>query len=437
MQTANGPTAPSRHIAAATALLLAGLVALAGCGDDTDAVAEAGDHGDAIAVDGGPADAAPPAADAPDGASPMADGDPGDAASAVSGPAAGYLSTTIDGPDDTRLPLAIWYPADPSARDDSNPITYRAVLPGGAYIRAPLAAGGPFPLILFSHGSQAVKEQSFSITEAWAEAGYIVAAPDHVGNTLFDEGQGFTRAEIALRRPRDLGAALGAMLAFSADPAHPLAGAVDAARVGVSGHSFGGYTTLVAAGASVGLAEARENCAAAAEPSFVCELLDGLPDDTRAERPPELAVLKAAVAMSPAGSTAFGASGFARVTAPTLILSGTIDSLTEAHIEATPIYEFLPAPKALALVDGGGHYSFANLCDVPNIDQIDEFFAEQCDPEAYVVPAVGMPMAIHLSLAWFDAYLRDDVAALDSATQAAVDARWPGQIALQREIKPD
>ena len=47
-------------------------------------------------------------------------------------------------------------------------------------------ADGPYPLVVFSHGAYGVRFQSVFFTAYLASHGYVVVAPDHPDNCLFD-----------------------------------------------------------------------------------------------------------------------------------------------------------------------------------------------------------------------------------------------------------
>ena len=51
---------------------------------------------------------------------------------------------------------------------------------------ADISADGPFPLVVYSHGSGGLRFIASDYTEAIASHGYIVAAPDHTGNTALE-----------------------------------------------------------------------------------------------------------------------------------------------------------------------------------------------------------------------------------------------------------
>jgi predicted dienelactone hydrolase len=111
------------------------------------------------------------------------------------------------------------------------------------------------PVILFSHGLGGSREGYAYLGEYWAAHGYISVHLQHLGS---DEGvwKGTLRPMKALRkaamdpdnarnRPRDVSFAIDQLTALNSDSASPLHGRLDLAHLGLAGHSFGAYTTLV------------------------------------------------------------------------------------------------------------------------------------------------------------------------------------------------
>ena len=107
----------------------------------------------------------------------------------------------------------------------------------------------PFPLILFSHCFVGTRFALFSVAERLASLGFVVAAADHTGETLYDYVAGsfelLTPEELELRAG-DVAALLDVLLdAGAAAMPADLRGALDADRIGNFGHSFGSMTTGV------------------------------------------------------------------------------------------------------------------------------------------------------------------------------------------------
>ncbi|MCB9563949.1 MAG: hypothetical protein H6708_26430 [Kofleriaceae bacterium] len=167
-----------------------------------------------------------------------------------------------------RLTTEIWYPAAPGAAAGATPARYdirQALSPSlrddipdddnpwqacDCYRDLPLDDGhGPYPVIVFVHGTAAFRHQSVTQMTHWASRGFVVVAADHPGLMLGDF--------LAMLCPddpsgaQDLSGDLDALLAALAAPAGDvgfLAGRVDASRVAVVGHSAGGGAAAAAAG---------------------------------------------------------------------------------------------------------------------------------------------------------------------------------------------
>ena len=115
---------------------------------------------------------------------------------------------------------------------------------------APLRKGGPWPLVLFSHGNGGFRHQNAFQTEHLASHGYLVAAPDHTGNSsltpLPDRAVGYDRKgrwQSGSARPEDIRFLIDRITA-GGPGVEWLSGAADGREIGVMGHSFGGSTAV-------------------------------------------------------------------------------------------------------------------------------------------------------------------------------------------------
>lgn len=255
--------------------------------------------------------------------------------------------TITDTARDRPLTVDVWFPI----RDDVEGKPFEYTLFAGNYYRSPNAIGatpadiagnGPFPLVVYSHGSGGLRYVASFNTEALASHGYIVAAPDHTGNTAIDRlSNGGTTFEVtAWNRPNDVRAVIDAMT----DPASLEAGAfaalVDAERIAVSGHSFGGFTALAMAA------------------GYTSDLGDFTPD------PRVDAVIAMAPATGDGSGRLFSDENLADIAVPTMLIVGQDD-------KTTPIEPNINRPWALAharpfyrieLV-AAEHQSFTDVCD--------------------------------------------------------------------------
>ncbi len=162
--------------------------------------------------------------------------------------------------NETRtIPVECWYPAEDSERGkDTDPNTQDkyALAPGFPQNPQSAARDVPaktdvFPLIIFSHGFAGHRRQTTHLCTHLASHGYIVVAPDHVGNTLIDimalAGQMQQKGLAGMKdifqgfkdhRPHDASQCIDQVLAGN------FAVKADPERIGICGHSFGGWTSL-------------------------------------------------------------------------------------------------------------------------------------------------------------------------------------------------
>jgi dienelactone hydrolase len=170
---------------------------------------------------------------------------------------------TIQGLDAVRsrlFPCEIWYPAAAqhagqdiaSGTQDIFTVPSRAAQQSQMAVRNATAEPGTYPLIIFSHSSGGNRRQSTFLCTHLSSHGYVVAALDHsdvvaaelAGKNGETAEQKTARVEawIANRVP-DISFLLDHLLN---DTAWDSEARLDPARIGIVGHSFGGWTTLAA-----------------------------------------------------------------------------------------------------------------------------------------------------------------------------------------------
>jgi predicted dienelactone hydrolase len=195
-----------------------------------------------------------------------------------------------DDPTDRRTVVAqLWYPANPGATGETSrylgPAPEAAAVASGvagylgvpafvldgptqarthALADAPVAAGGPFPVVLFSPGLGGVRTQNTAWAEELASRGYVVAALDHPYDSaavVLRDGRTIATAVTATGddakdrrgviewtaiRAADLRFALSELSRLDQDAAGVFHGKLDTARAAVTGHSLGGAAALQA-----------------------------------------------------------------------------------------------------------------------------------------------------------------------------------------------
>jgi dienelactone hydrolase len=114
-------------------------------------------------------------------------------------------------------------------------------------IWSPRADGlaGPFPLLLFAPGFLQCSGAYSGLVQAWASAGYVVAAVNFP-LTSCHLGAGVNEADVA-HQPRDMSYVLTRLLAMSAAPDDPFSGMLNPHQVGAAGQSDGGDTVTALA----------------------------------------------------------------------------------------------------------------------------------------------------------------------------------------------
>lgn len=115
-------------------------------------------------------------------------------------------------------------------------------------------AGEKLPLVVISHGYGGSNLGHRDLAERLADAGFVVAAINHPGDTFSD----MSRADdmsVFVERPTDIKRLIDYMLSVAPDAAR-----IDPQRIGFFGFSRGGYTGLVLAGGNPDFMHADITC---------------------------------------------------------------------------------------------------------------------------------------------------------------------------------
>jgi predicted dienelactone hydrolase len=262
-----------------------------------------------------------------------------------------------------EIPTEIWYPATDAYTGRDVRETTRdsyALMPGlteswQAAVRNAAPREGEFPLVAFSHGFGGHRRQTTFLCTHLASHGYVVVAPDHTGNTAAELIMGAMRSlggerskpvrfdQLIIDRPADVSLVIDHVLANHTS--------IDEERIGVAGHSFGGWTTLA-----------------------------------MVSRDPRV---RAALPLAPAGGASsladanmlFEALDFAwKREVPTLFIVAERDSLLPLE-SMRVVYEPVVSPKQLVVINDADHMHF---CDTA--EQVHELFR-------MLPPAEGLPPA--------------------------------------------
>jgi dipeptidyl aminopeptidase/acylaminoacyl peptidase len=186
-------------------------------------------------------------------------------------------------------------------------------------VRFPPKATGPYPLFLWLHGFEADPDYFSSYLDAWASAGYVVAAPEFPGTSGRATPPEF---DDYVNQPADVTAVIDRLLDDAKHPESALHGLVAPGEIGIGGHSLGAVT------------------------------VEGLTDETCCVDPR----IRAAILVD------YGPEPFPRSTRldralPRLIVHGELDTTFPLE-NGTELYERSRGPRALLVLPGIGHTPF-------------------------------------------------------------------------------
>jgi predicted dienelactone hydrolase len=235
---------------------------------------------------------------------------------------------------------------------------------------------GPFPVVIFSHGFGGTKEGYAYLSRFLARHGYVSVHPAHADAGAFQRLRGageemrkrVTDPKAWADRARDVSFLIDSLPALE-KKVPGLKGKLDTARVGVAGHSFGAFTSMLVGGATVDASDAARG------KNFA---------DAR---------VKAIMPISAQGTSHMGLTrdSWKNVKLPMLVMTGSRDrglggqppSWREEPFRYSP-----PGDKYLLFIEGANHFSFVG---------------GRFDADAKVTPFVEVA-----AVAFWDAYLKAD-----------------------------
>ena len=267
------------------------------------------------------------------------------------------------------LALALFYPAEVSGTS-ATPFKMPFFVNLHLYKDAELAsAGGKHPLVMFSHGRGSNPLYYAWFAQMLASHGYIVAAPYHYRANTYDATIAYLANKL-WQRPVDVSLDITFLLNDRFWGKH-----IDAGRIGVAGHSQGGFTSLWIGGAKVNAEKFLAFQRSWKNNQMVPEhLREALPLDAA----PALAVhdkrIKAVFAMAPGIIKAFGMDeeGLRQLTIPTYIAVGARDTQTPPADNAEFAAKNIPQAELNIIPGLVDHEIFVNECDEEGKDEFPE-----------------------------------------------------------------
>jgi predicted dienelactone hydrolase len=265
---------------------------------------------------------------------------------------AGFVDLTlIDPVEGGPMPAIVVYPSKSGAETTRlGPFTISAG-------REAPPAPGPYPLIVFSHGTGGSNLGHHDSLTAFARAGIMAAAVQHPRDNYLDDS-GFATDLQLIGRPHHIVALIDGLLSHST-----LGPLIDQGRIGMVGHSAGGYTALLIAGAIPNFALAKSYREAVPQDPYR-QRADAVASQRRKPGLQYIADPRvgAIVLLAPALGYAFDRDALAKVHVPVRIYRPAADEMLPHPWHAERIARSLPAAPEYQVLDRAGHFVFLAPC---------------------------------------------------------------------------
>lgn len=263
--------------------------------------------------------------------------------------------------EDGGVVSAVGNPAAPGAYRWQKQSLNQTTLPTDLYLPEERNA----PLVIISHGLGGDRSSFAYLAEHLASHGFAVAVVEHPGSNsdqiealLAGQSDRAIEPEEMIRRATSIQTLLNELETAAQTPA--IGSRINLQRVGVLGQSFGAYTTLALAGATITPSSLVEKCPPQLSSQLNLSLLLQCSVLRLPEPLPTLADsrIKAAIAINPLDSAVFGQAGMANIAVPLMVVSGSADTVTPALAEQIRPFTWLEAAERyLLLIENGTHFS--------------------------------------------------------------------------------
>ncbi|MEB3278179.1 MAG: alpha/beta hydrolase [Lyngbya sp.] len=229
------------------------------------------------------------------------------------------------------------------------------------------------PVIVISHGLASDRSRFENLAKHLASYGFAVAVPQHPGSDyqalqelLAGERNDIFEVNQFIDRPHDISYLLNHLERLNKKE---LKNQLNIEQVGVWGHSFGGYTALALAGATIDFEKLQVDCTPEnkiVNPSMFlqCRALE-LPHSEYQFRDPRV---KAVVVLNPVNSGILGQLGLSQISIPVMMGASSGDLLAPAVIEQIQTFTWLTTSnRYLVIKRGDSHFFDVNKSNVSQI----------------------------------------------------------------------
>jgi predicted dienelactone hydrolase len=281
----------------------------------------------------------------------------------MAGYACGYsVSQFHDAGRSRPVIVDLWYPA---TDETAEAVVSYGLSVGRAAQHAP-PAPGPFPVCVLTHGAFGAARNYSWLAEALARGGYVVVGVSHYLESFVYGPETVDPAAVGQLRDRALDCTV-ALDRVLEDPV--FSAVVDPDRVAAIGHSSGGATVLVLAGAAFDPSVMQAYCAGA-DPTIDrgCAYGDrlettGAPASSVEEvvSAPDARV-RSVVAMDPALGPGFLADSLALLSLPVHFVGSTDNDFLPFDQHVGRCASLVPACSLDVLSSGEGHFVYLDEC---------------------------------------------------------------------------
>ncbi|ASP32374.1 hypothetical protein CHH27_03205 [Labrenzia sp. VG12] len=267
--------------------------------------------------------------------------------------------TIEDNRQDRPLAGDIWYP---TSTPDIHPIANKSKV----WQMAPADPDGPpaegtFPLVVVSHGMYGNTFNQSWLGSELARRGYVVAMVNHPGTSSWLRDPDHTRK--LWDRPVDLSRLISFLIEES-----PYRDRIDINRIHAVGHSLGGFTVMLLAGATFDQTRYETTCAGEDQP-VACKVLTGWSIARTEADQAAMSVsrkdsrVKKIVSLDLGGTPVLSRPSLAALDIPVLVLGAERADMLDQDRESRALAASLPQDRVHHVeLEGAGHFDFMGQC---------------------------------------------------------------------------
>jgi len=313
---------------------------------------------------------------------------------------------------DRPLRVSVWHPAYPGATGSRtlpnylrDGVTLAPLVGRATRYAAPIEQGGPYPLVIVSHGYPGNRFLLSHLAENLASKGYVVASIDHTDSTYRTLA---TFGSTLRNRTLDQLFVLDEMARLNDDPASFLNGLVDVSRTAVVGYSMGGYGAVISTGAA--LADTVYELPFTPPAPTLDIHLEG--NEAEVARPDPRVLTAIAIAPWGRNSGMFDADSATGISVPMLFVAGSEDDVSLYEGGVRDLFEeAVNADRALLTFDDANHNAAAPIPAPEESYAFSErlgFYPYEHYADAVWDTARMNNIVQHFATAWLGKYLKGE-----------------------------